>query len=360
MNEQLKFSWGHIVAFVALIFIGYTTFVGVTYLTNGDFLKASIAMAIVCLVLLLIFIGAQVAKSTTRKFKKIIWIERILVFASPIIFLLCIYPYCHFWTVHSQDTEIVDNFTSAINSSKQMFEDYEQYANTRVDNYDKMLSRVIADKENNSATFTKCGFVGGNTRMQKANMVQTLKLQLLSVNYDSLKVEATKWIDSSSKGASTWNVFLLGNTRAIRSAIHSWNEQLQAFSRNKLTNEEISGNVVKQFDGGSFEKVDQGFNNLTSLFTQKAFPNIVAIITAVILFFALLFPYILQDRHTKSLYRLIGMKGDESQTNMPDINISSPKTTTKKSKKKDAQSDSITIDNNQSGNNDDEFSSFNF
>ena len=191
-------------------------------------------------------------------------------------------------------------------------------------------------------------------------MVQTLKLQLLSVNYDSLKVEATKWIDSSSKGASTWNVFLLGNTRAIRSAIHSWNEQLQAFSRNKLTNEEISGNVVKQFDGGSFEKVDQGFNNLTSLFTQKAFPNIVAIITAVILFFALLFPYILQDRHTKSLYRLIGMKGDESQTNMPDINISSPKTTTKKSKKKDAQSDSITIDNNQSGNNDDEFSSFNF
>ena len=28
MNEQLKFSWGHIIAFLALIVLSYITFVG--------------------------------------------------------------------------------------------------------------------------------------------------------------------------------------------------------------------------------------------------------------------------------------------------------------------------------------------
>ena len=43
MNEQLKFSWGHIIAFLALIIISYISFVGVTYMTDGDFTKASFA-----------------------------------------------------------------------------------------------------------------------------------------------------------------------------------------------------------------------------------------------------------------------------------------------------------------------------
>ena len=358
MNEQLKFSWGHIVAFVALIFVGYTTFVGVTYLTNGDFLKASIAMAIVCLVLLLIFIGEQVAKSTTRKFKKIIWIERILVFASPIIFLLCIYPYCHFWTVHNHEGEIVKHFTSAINSSQQMFEDYEAYANLRISNYDKMLSRAIANKASDAPEYSKCGFTVGNSIMQKENMVQTLRLQLLSVNYDSLKVEATKWIEKSNNGASTWNVFLLGNTKSIRDAIHSWNDQLQSFSENKLTNEERGGNKVIKFGGTSLENVDQELNSLTSLFTQKSWPNIISFITAALLFFALLFPYVLQDRHTKNPYNLFGMRRGFSDTN----GIDQPSSPKKKSKKINTKKDTdIVIDGDTNPTKDDnEFESFNF
>ena len=44
MDEQLKFSWGHIIAFLALIFISYITFVGEVYKTDGDFTKAAITM----------------------------------------------------------------------------------------------------------------------------------------------------------------------------------------------------------------------------------------------------------------------------------------------------------------------------
>lgn len=72
-------------------------------------------------------------------------------------------------------------------------------------------------------------------------MVKALRLQLISENYDSLKTEATKWIESSSNGASTWNVFLLGNTKEIKKAIHEWSIQLANFSSHKMNNEEFSG-----------------------------------------------------------------------------------------------------------------------
>lgn len=62
MNEQLKFSWGHIIAFLALIVLSYITFVGVTYKTDGNFMKASIAMIVIDIVLLVFFIGAQMLK----------------------------------------------------------------------------------------------------------------------------------------------------------------------------------------------------------------------------------------------------------------------------------------------------------
>lgn len=95
MNEQLKFSWGHIIAFLALIVLSYITFVGVTYKTDGNFMKASIAMIVIDIVLLVFFIGAQMLKATTKKFAKRIWIERIFIFGSPIVFL---FVCCHFIT----------------------------------------------------------------------------------------------------------------------------------------------------------------------------------------------------------------------------------------------------------------------
>ena len=103
MNEQLKFSWGHIIAFLALIVLSYITFVGVTYMTDGDFTTASIAMVVVDIVLFVFFIGAQIMKATTKKFAKRIWVERVFIFGSPIVFLLCMLPFYHFGTVQSQD-----------------------------------------------------------------------------------------------------------------------------------------------------------------------------------------------------------------------------------------------------------------
>ena len=74
-NKMLKFSWGHIIAFIALIFISYVTYMGDFYRNGGDFGKAAINVLIIDIVLLCTFIGAQIFKSTDEKFSRSILID---------------------------------------------------------------------------------------------------------------------------------------------------------------------------------------------------------------------------------------------------------------------------------------------
>lgn len=84
MNTKLKFSWAHIIAFLAIIFISYITFVGITYLTDGSFCVATLGMLVIDALLLLFFIGAQAMKGTDSKFATRIKKERFFVFGSPL------------------------------------------------------------------------------------------------------------------------------------------------------------------------------------------------------------------------------------------------------------------------------------
>ena len=362
MNEQLKFSWGHIIAFLALIVLSYITFVGVTYKTDGNFMKASIAMIVIDIVLLVVFIGAQMLKATTKKFAKRIWVERVFIFGSPIVFLFCMLPFYHFGTVQSQNGEIVGHFTDAIQASKQMFSDYDSYSKERIANYEHMLDRVINNQSIRPREFTSCGFTKGSEQIQKGNMVKALRLQLISENYDSLKTEATKWIESSSNGASTWNVFLLGNTKEIKKAIHEWSIQLANFSSHKMNNEEFSGyNQVSTFSevSESLTSVDAGLDGLTDKFTGTAFPPIGSILGSIVLYFALLFPYFLQDRHTKSQLRLLGMGNGASRSSIMTIEPSKPARKRQKNKIESYKEDEEPIPSKPISNDeDDDYASF--
>ncbi len=313
MNEKLQFSWGHIIAFLALIAVSYISFVGFTYLTNGNFTFALVGMGITDIVFILFFIGAQQMKASGVKMKsKIIW-ERIFIFGSPIVFIAGMISMSHFWTVKSQNDEIVSTFTTSINEARQLFSDYENYSNARIENYEKGLNRIIANKESDKRTFIEAGFEDNKANIQKDNMVETLRLQLLSQNYDSLQNVAIKWIDKAGHGASTWNVFLLGNTREIKEALGNWENQLKSFSAKEMSNESITG-TVDRFQSNGAKNAIAGIDSLTSSFTNQEFPTLGAIIYGLIVYFMLLFPYFLQDRHTKNIYRLTGSENKTKHT----------------------------------------------
>lgn len=290
INETLKFSWGHIIAFIALIFISYVSFMGITYLTDGDFLSAGIGVLIINLVLIIFFIIPQILKGADEKFSRKIIFERILFFAAPVFFLVVMVPYAHFWTVFENRAEVESTFSESIKTTKGMFDSYEVYANNRIKEYDKKLAR------NKTAS------------VHRSNEVEALRLQLIADNYDELKKSAIDWVDNAS-GATVWNVFMIGNIKKIEAAIENWNKSLNKFSSKTMTDEPDGVEAFSSSDP-SVTTAKSNLNNLRSVYTTMGTPTLLAIGVGLLLYLLLLFPYIIQSRNTKSTFRLIGSEGD--------------------------------------------------
>lgn len=277
MNEELRFSWGHIFAFLALIFIAYVTFMGITYLTLGNFVYAGIGASACVVVLAVFLLGAQIKKGAPTKFyKSIIW-ERILLLMSPIVLVLSFYPYNHFWSVLDQEDEIIEDFNTSISHAHGIFNEYELYANKRIDTLSYRISKLSSE--------------------QKQNRIDELRLLLLSNNYEKLKSEANSWITNASKSSTVWNVFLLGNVDIIIKAVGKWTDDLNSVSSKHLKCEDYD---VEDFstECDSKQKAVQGLANLKSKYENKEYKfNILSLITMIICFMMLLCPYFIQERH---------------------------------------------------------------
>lgn len=305
MNQRLTFSWSHIIAFVALIAVSYISFVGYTYLTNGNFTIGLIGMGITDLLYIIFFIGAQQIKNCSSHFhRNIVW-ERILLFGSPVVFIAGMIAMAHFFTVNAQEKEVVKKFNTSINDARGLFDDYEQYSNERIQAYSDGLDVIIAEMHSNPYKYATAGFDDGDPAIQKQNMVETLRLQLLSDNFETLKRQADKWIDDANQGASTINVFLLGNTNQIREAIQNWERSLQNAADHHLSNEDIVAKPT-QFESSAARHAVKGIDSLHDNFTKMKFPTVWALLFGLLMYAMLIFPYIIQDRHTKSMVRVIG------------------------------------------------------
>lgn len=286
INETLKFSWGHIIAFVAIILISYVSFMGISYLTDGNFLFAGIGVVGIDVILIVFFIGAQLMKGTDEKFKRKIIFERILLFAAPIAFCAVMIPYSHFWTVFDRRDDIQTTFSSSLNKTKGMFDAYKAYADARIKDYDQKLAK---DKV---------------SQPSRQNRVNALKLQLVSDNFSNLKTASCQWIDQASK-ATVWNVFMLGNIHKIKAALEDWNKSLTAMSQKKMSDEQQDVSPFTSEDP-SVVQADKDLTNLNGHYSNMQSPTWLAIVTGVILMLMLFFPYVIQNRNTKSTYRLIG------------------------------------------------------
>lgn len=303
INETLKFSWGHIIAFVALIFISYVSFMGITYLTDGDFIIAGIGVAIVNLILALFFIVPQVLKGTDVKFSRKIIFERILFFAAPVFFIVTMIPYSHFWTVFDNRSEVEQTFSESIKTTKGMFDSYEVYSYIRLKEYEKqMVANQVSEEHINNA-------------------LEALELQLIGENYTTLKESAYEWVDNAS-GATVWNVFMIGNIDKIEDALDGWNRSLTDFSSKVMFDEPANVEPFTSKDQ-SVVNAKESMDSLRAIYTDMGAPTLLAIGVAILLYLMLLFPYIIQGRNTKSTYRLIGSENSKSNTRSTTTSYSS-------------------------------------
>lgn len=311
MNKKLKFSWGHILTFVALIVYTYITYVGLVYLLNCNFLLAGIVTFPISILLLFFFVGAQQFKGADKasypQFNKNRTWERIFLVASFLFYVVLSYPFFHTWNVQNRHQQIEEGFVSSIDEAKQLFSEYEKYAEHRVTEYGiSLTSNLAAAPRRNAAEIQRA-------TVQKEVRLEALRLQLLSSNYDTLKNAAYAWIDKANGGATVWNVFLLGNLDQIDSAFSGWLTSLQSerFSGKQMKDEASVAHPVLPFDNESLtlKKASSGLASIKNMFTQPGMPSPWGWGSWVLCCFFFVFPYLIQPYSSKNPYRLLGYAG---------------------------------------------------
>lgn len=298
-NQKLRFSWGHIIAFVAMIVISYLSFMGITYYTDGNFLVAGLGVIVVNLVLVLFFIVPQILKGVDRKFSKRIVYERLLFFAAPVAFVVAMFAYSHFWVVFEKRGQLENVFSSAMSSSRGVFNSYDVYADGRIKNYEESLNKT----RNISS-------------VRKNNAVEALKLQIFDENYNTLKKSANDWLDNAS-GATVWNVFMIGNRKTIEKAMDEWNSSLNKFS-SKIMTDEPAGTEPFSLSHPSIVAAKSDLAKVKACYTQTDAPTFGSVLLGLFLYLMMLVPYVIQSRNTKSIYRLVGLEPSymESKVNL--------------------------------------------
>lgn len=285
MGERLKFSFGHVVAFISLMFIGYVTFMGAVYFSKADFGWALVAVLIEMVGLFSLLMLLQKMKTVKHNFKRNIWIERAFVI---FLILACGYAFTYFmkfWNVYVNKDLVSTSFTEATASADSMFVAYDDYCAQRITNHEQRLQNDF------KLTTTQLLY-------QVDDSILCLKLQ--SPKYKELESDARKWIASTAQGVSVWNVFMMGNERKMFQVVEEWHGMLVSMSEGQLGTE----NNVEAFDvdNNNIEVVHAKIASLESLFSTDGFT--LWSLIGLPAFFLLFLPYIIQDRYFRSTYIL--------------------------------------------------------
>ena len=304
INDKLKFSWGHIIAFVAMIFVSYVSFMGLTYFLEGSFILAGAGVFIIDVLLFVFFIVPQFLKGADARFKKRIRWERALLLLAVPAYLVAMLPFTHFWTVYDNRDKVERGFADAIAKKDSIFSSYEEYVAERRSSYD----RVLASSRLNA--------------ISKDNRKEALRLQLIDANYTALKAAADDW-GRGCKGVTVWNVFMIGNVDLVENAIDDWNRSLVAFSEKKM-HDEVADVESFPLEHTSVMAAKEQLNVLRQAFTTPDLPTLIAYVLVAVIYIMLLFPYIIQRRNTRSVYRLFGKRKGSVTGLSVDISEESP------------------------------------
>lgn len=312
MNKKLVFSWGHIIALLAIIAFSYLAFTGFCYYTGGRFLLSGLLVAAIDVLLILVFIGAQQLKIWDGPFQKYIIVERWMVFVlAPLAVAAAMIPINHWLGLRNNEDVLASQFTEAIDAAKVMFSDYEAYANDRIN---QLGDRLYQEQRKASANRSKDDIGGESADLQaerklnRENTMRALRLQLIGQNYEDLHTAAMQWMEETADAPSTLNVFLLGNINQINSAITGWNQQLSKFSALRLSSESKQTTDYTE-ESPYVTQAASLLKGLRDLCRERQPLNTTSLWIALGLFVLMMVPWWAQNRNTKSTYRLFGREG---------------------------------------------------
>lgn len=296
MYKNLKFSWAHIIALVALLSMGVLIFLSDSPISEqGDVNSTAVWRALLwCLAVAVLFVGAQQLKGVDNSlsFRKCIWAERLLFFASPIALLLCMAPVNHTFNIIRHISDDAGETTSmVVSTTDDMFSAYEEYVGNRVKAYESSLGQ------------SEFGAMKIDVELQ------LLQLRLKNSEYDAFKLQTRYWLDDWKRNSGTdamsgWNPFILTNIYKVKEAIQSWSEAMTGLSSTRLKYESPD---TYAFNGTPFvHKINQNLDNLVSVDEDRL--SLSTVVYFLLSLALLSLPYWVQERNGVSTYRLFGRR----------------------------------------------------
>lgn len=304
-HKQSITALGHVVVALGVIFMGDVSFLGTAYLASGYVAVAAMGASTMAAGLLALSVALQRLKATERHFDSCIAAERIAAAAMVAGCALTAVPFLHFFNVNKHEKEIAAHFHAALAEVGPMFDEYESAAKARAGKYRDALRLAAKDERLRTAYGIERL---GEDRPADAdsivlrNMEKALGLLLLPPEHFRLRKEATEWA-AMAQGGTTWNAFLLGNTRELRRALDEWREFMEKTCARSLANEHLAGTdmMAPSFHhaseaAGHLDKVEDACSTL-------AWPSPLGAALFAGCCMLLFFPHWLQSRNSLSWKR---------------------------------------------------------
>lgn len=295
--NQSKFSLADVLAVLAAIAFSFIFFLGANFLNIGNDkvwgmhpTTGCIVMAILCSVLLFATaFGAKLLKSTSRNFKTCFVGEVILLtlfFSFAVFFATKTSPFTHYFTVTARKLEINRKLQASITQAKNMFAEYESYAENREELYRNTLRSVVAARGINPNQYRAYGFQnnGISDNRQIETKMFTVHADLFPANYsdksanNGIKEVATGWLQNAKNITTSWKpIGIVGVVNEIENNSSDWLNTLVKLSK-----------VREQGEQATDFEYSLPFEAVKTHFTKPARPTGISIGLAVLAYVLML------------------------------------------------------------------------
>ena len=290
---QTKFSLADVFTLLVALAFGFVCFLGINFHLLGEISGSIIYAAGITLALFFTSFGAKLLKRTSKgNFNVNFALEIVMVVLFSGILLVATWlPFSHYFAVSRQQTEITNNLNTSITQAKNMFAEYERYAENRIEFYERSLRRVVDAKYDRPSEYLEFGFDGSqDDEMQIRNKLFEIRAVLFPTNYEEIQEVAHIWLSNAQTTVNNWKPIGLANVVSqIDEQTNRWlNELIQISSQRQ------HGERTENFT------YTLSVADVKSYFQTWQTPTPLGIALAVVAYILMLLSYFISGRSTKT------------------------------------------------------------
>lgn len=292
--KQSNFTLGFIITLLSSLSFGFICFLGVIFFTLGNINESIITGLTISILLCVTSLGSSKLKQTNKNFKTcFVWeiILLIMFTGLTVFFAYTIFP--HYFVVNKQSVKIQNKLNASIRKSKNIFIEYEKYANERKLKYKDKLESVALNHElkNGGDEYRNYEFKdnGLSNKSQIINKMDMMQLDLFPHNYKNIKEADLSWINQYEEIIKDWEkkpISIIDVINNIEKKSKLSVSQLVSFSTIREKNEvaiDFSGDLIKA-------------ESVKNHFTTPGGPTPLSLCLAVLLYLMMLLSWFTSKR----------------------------------------------------------------